>query len=131
MKKKHYQLVAIVLGFFIVAVFWGVTPDRLKIDGVSGEIWDLVYATDTKYADGYSDKRFDEVKIGMTEQEVLDALGEPLTQWNPYQNTRFHDKANFIGFQYSMSPTDTHYRLRQVYFNEGVVAEKIGYFYVD
>ncbi|NEN25697.1 outer membrane protein assembly factor BamE [Cryomorpha ignava] len=131
MKRRHYQIIAMVLLFLIGGLFWGATADRLRIDGISGEIWDFIYSTDTKYADGYSDKRFNEIKIGMTEQEVLDVLGEPLTEWNPYQNTRFKDKANFIGFQYSVSPSDTHYRLRQVYFNKGVVAEKIGYFYVD
>ena len=131
MKKRPYQIVAIVFFLLMVGLLWGATPARVKIDGVSGEIWDFVYNTDTRYAYGYSNKRFNEIKIGMTEKEVLDILGEPLTKWSPYQNTRFYSKAKFVGFQYSMSPTDTHYRLRQVNFNEGLVEEKIRYFYVD
>jgi hypothetical protein len=38
----------------LLGVFWGATSERLKIDGVSGEIWNLVLRTDTKYAEGYS-----------------------------------------------------------------------------
>jgi len=67
----------------------------------------------------------------MTEKEVLDILSEPLTRWSPYRSTNFQERAHFVGFQHSESPSNTHYRLRQVYFDKGVVAERIGYFYVD
>ena len=67
----------------------------------------------------------------MTEKEVLEILGEPLTRWTPYRHANFPDKAHYVGLQYSESPSSTHYRLRQVYLDNGVVAEVIGYFYVD
>src|SRR5690606_36245314 len=127
MKAHPYKIATIAL--LLLLGFLAATTDRLKIDGLSGEIWNLIFATDTKYADGYSDNGFNQIKIGMTEREVLDILGEPLTKWSPYQFTRFQDRAHFVCFQYSESPSGTHYRLRQVYLDNGTVAEKIGYFY--
>lgn len=67
----------------------------------------------------------------MTEKQVLDILGEPVTRWRPYQYTNFQDKKHFVGLQYSESPTSTHYNLRQVYLDSGKVAEIISYFYID
>jgi hypothetical protein len=86
---------------------------------------------DTKYSVGYTDEKFASIKIGMTEKQVLDILGEPLTRWRPYQHTNFKDKRHFVGLQYSESPSGTHYQLRQVYLDSGIVAEKIQYFYID
>jgi hypothetical protein len=87
--------------------------------------------SDTKYSPGYTDEKFSSVKIGMTEKQVINLLGEPLTRWRPYQYTNFHDKKHFVGLEYSISPSGTHYCLRQIYLDSGVVAEKIGYFYID
>jgi len=88
---------------------------------------------DTEYAEDYSHAGFAQIEIGMSGQEVLDILGQPLTRWQPYgrKKTRFKDKAHFVGLQYSHSPTSTHYMLRQIYLDRGVVAEKIGYYYGD
>lgn len=130
MNVRHYKIATISI-LLLLGLLWGATSDRLKIDGLSGEIWDLIFTTDTKYANGYSDNRFNQIKIGMTEEEVLGILGAPLTRWSPYHYTRFQNKANFVGFQYSECPSDTHYRLRQIYFDNGIVAERIGYFYID
>jgi hypothetical protein len=37
--------------------------------------------TSTKYAPGYSEKQFEKLQIGVTEQEVRQALGAPLWQY--------------------------------------------------
>ncbi len=100
------------------------TSPNLRIEGYSGMIWEcLVPSEDTEYAPGYSHKRFLWIKEGMTEKEVISILGEPLVRWQP--------KEGYVGFQYTNSPSSTHYRLRQVYLSEGIVKEVIGYFYLD
>ena len=126
-RKVYIVLITVVL----LGLMWNLRPERTKIDGLSGEIWNLIFTTDTKYANGYTDKGFYSIEVGMTEKGVLEILGEPLTRWSPYQHTKFQDKAHYLGLQYSESPSSTHYRLRQVYLDVGIVAEVIGYFYVD
>lgn len=63
----------------------------------------------------------------MTEDEVVAILGEPLYRWIPYggrsTSKRFPEKAHFIGLGYSRSSSSTHYRLRQINLDHGVVAE--------
>jgi hypothetical protein len=104
----------------------------IKLDGLSGEILGLIFKTDTKYSDLYSDKKFNKIKIGMSEHDVLEIIGTPITKWKPYlNNENYIDKSNYEGFVYSESPSSTHYRLRQINFNNGKVAEIISYFYVD
>jgi hypothetical protein len=129
MNKRKVYIITIFL--IVLGLLWILRPEKTKIDGLSGEIWNLMFATDTKYAKGYSDKAFNKIEIGMTEEEVLNLIGEPLTRWTPFSHTNSPNKAHYIGLQYSESPSSTNYRLRQVYINNGVVAEVIGYFYVD
>lgn len=115
----------------VALALWNEVPDRIKIDGVGGEVASLFVRMDTEYADGYSHSGFNRISIGMTEREVLSILGEPLQRWQPYKRTRFKEKANYVGLEYSRSPTSKNFRLREVYMDRGVVAEKIGYFYLD
>lgn len=91
----------------------------------------LILQPDTNYSSGYTDEKFESISIGMTEKQVLDILGEPLTRWRPYRNTKFQDKEHFVGLQYSESPGSRHYNLRQIYLYNGKVAEIKSYFYID
>lgn len=91
----------------------------------------LILQPDTKYSSGYTDEKFESISIGMTEEQVMDILGEPLTRWRPYRNTKFQDKEHFVGLQYSESPGSGHYNLRQIYLDNGKVAEIKSYFYID
>ncbi len=102
-----------------------------SLDKSPGSVLELILHPDTKYSSGYSDKKFTSIQIGMTEQQVLEILGEPLTRWLPYQSTKFQDKKHLVGLQYSTSPSSTHYKLRQIFLNNGKVAEIISYFYID
>ncbi len=97
--------------------------DRIQIDGFSGEIWSVLRTPDTKYAPTYSHAGFNAVTIGMPQTEVLKQLGSPLLKWYP--------EDGIVAFQYSTSPTDSHYRLRQIYFKDHFVIKKTGYFWVD
>ena len=87
--------------------------------------------TDTKYSLGYSHSKFGQIKIGMTEKQVIEIIGEPLIRWQPYLYTSFSEKSHFAGLQYSESPSSTNYRLRQVYLDKGKVAKIISYYYLD
>lgn len=120
-----------ILCIILLAIIWAKTNERVKIDGIAGELGELILTEDTRYANGYSHIAFNQIQIGMAKQEVLEILGEPLIYWNPYRSTKYTNKSHYIGFQYSESPTSSHYRLRQIYFDNEVVAEIIGYFYVD
>lgn len=91
----------------------------------------LILQPDTKYSAGYTEEKFESISIGMSEKQVLDILGEPLTRWRPYRYTKFQDKEHFVGLQYSESPGSGHYNLRQINLDNGKVAEIISYFYID
>jgi hypothetical protein len=118
-----FTLIVTLVGYFI-------RKDIIKLDGISGEIWGLLTESNTKYSPDYSHHKFGQIKIGMTEKQVIEIIGEPIIRWQPYQYTNFREKIHYIGLQYSESPTGTNYRLRQVYLNNGKVAEIISYYYL-
>ena len=115
----------------VILVVSSIRLDICKLDGISGEIWGLITVSDTKYSRGYSHIKFGQIKIGMTEKQVIEIIGEPLVRWQPYLNTNYKEKRHFVGLQYSESPSSTNYRLRQVYLDKGRVAEIISYYYLD
>lgn len=121
------------MGMPVALAFVKQVPERITIDGFSAELAEIFVADDTRYADGYSHRDFRGIEVGMTEQEVLRILGEPLARWKPYgyRRTRFPEKAHYVGLTYSDSPTSKSYRLRQVLLDRGTVAEIRGYFYFD
>jgi hypothetical protein len=105
----------------------------LRIDGFVG-LFGLLLPTDTQYAEGYSHNAFIQIEHGMSENEVLELLGEPLARWTPYSyknKTRWPEKAHFIGLVYSRSPSSSSHRLRDVILDDGIVTEIRGYFYAD
>lgn len=96
----------------------------LKLDGYSGLLLNILLLTDdTKYSENYTGRKFLKVKKGMTKQEVINILGDPLAEWESEENIE--------RLEYSESPKDTHYRIRQVYLKNNIVTERISYFYVD
>ncbi len=123
------------LPVLVIACYAAFAAPRIRIDGFLGEPFELLGQTDTQYAEDYSHLAFKRIEVGMTEQQVLAILGEPLYRWMPYggrsTRKRFPEKAHFVGLAYSRSPTSKHYRLRQINLDNGVVAEVRGYFYVD
>jgi len=111
--------------------YYSYRKDVIAIDGIAGELLRVIAPPDTRYARHYTHSNFAKTRRGMTEQEVLKLLGEPLLRWQPYKYTMYRRKAHYIGLQYSESPASTHYRLRQVYLDRGKVAEVIAYYYLD
>ncbi|RTQ46311.1 hypothetical protein EJV47_22565 [Hymenobacter gummosus] len=124
--KKLALLVASIASVYLVAKY-----DVIRLDGISGEIWNLFLGENTQYAPDYSHSDFAKISIGMSQQQVEQIHGKPLVVWKPYEYTKYDSKKHFVGYEYSQSPTSTHYRLRQVYFDGNKVAEVISYFYVD
>ena len=111
----------------LIATRWNI----VKLDGIGGEVCGLFLHTDTKYSKNYSHRKFDKIKIGMTQNEVISILGEPLVRWNPYIRDNSSVKKLHCAFEYSISPSDTHYRLRSVRFFNGKVKEVQNCFYWD
>ncbi|GAA4969358.1 hypothetical protein [Algibacter aquimarinus] len=124
--KNKYKFILVLIVFGIICFFQGETIDRIKIDGISGEFLDVLFVTDTKYANNYSHANFNKIKIGMSDTQVKEILGEPLIYWKPKK-----DVAHLQVLVYSESPKDTHYRIRQIYLDNSIVKKVKGYFYVD
>jgi len=129
MKRKW---IVIIFLLNVIIIYLTCHFNRVCLDGIEGELLGVMRGADTKYSPEYSHKKFNSIRIGMTEDEVGDILGVPIIKWLPYRNNKyFPEKNDYVGFQYSESPSSTHYRLRQIYFSEGRVAEIKSYFYVD
>ena len=104
-------------------VFKFISPN-LRIEGYEGVFCELLFpGEDTRYANGYSHIKFLKIRVGMTEKEVIDILGQPLSRWQPDDNCN--------ALQYSESSTSTHYRMRKVILAKGKVEDIEGYYYVD
>lgn len=133
MKQQHFLTgIPLIIVAFFTTILLVANFDRILIDGIHGELAGLLFKTDTKYAENYSHSKFKKIKTGMNEAEVSAIIGEPICKWHTFflKNGECVT-TDTISFQYSESPGDTHYRLRQIYFFEGKVAEKDGYFYID
>jgi hypothetical protein len=130
--KRFSITVTIILFFllFTLPLFLMVFFENFSVKSPH-KVVTLILQPDTNYSSGYTDEKFESISIGMTEKQVLDILGEPLTRWRPYRNTKFQDKEHFVGLQYSESPGSGHYNLRQIYLDNGKVAEIKSYFYID
>ena len=95
----------------------------LKLDGYSGLIWGMFLTTDTRYSESYTNRKFLEIEKGMTKSQVYAILGKPIDVWIPEEGLE--------ALAYSISPSDTNYRIRYVYFSDSKVKETVSYFYVD
>ena len=122
MKKIKNFVLSILLTVIFLFALKQLNP-VLKLDGYSGLLLNTLLVEETKFSENYSHKKFLKIKEGMTKEEVLKIIGNPIVEWNP-QN-------DIDALQYSESPSSTHYRLRQVYLKDNKVAERISYFYID
>ena len=96
------------------------------LDGIDGWFFSklAVGGEHTRYASGYTDSAFRSVRVGMSKDEVLGLLGVPLNTW-------FLDPERLEVWAYTLSPSDSSYRIRVVHFREGLVVHKVSEFYVD
>ena len=130
--KTRVRNISISVLIALSGIFWILNFNRINIDGISGELSSLILGEDTRYSKEFSDFKFDLIRSGMTKDEVICLLGEPLNYFKPYDFPGADPgKMHYLALQYSDSPSSTHYRLRQIVINGNVVIDKIGYFYVD
>ena len=128
MKKLDLLLLILILSIGS-GVFWQLT--QRNINFIYEALWDLVLTSDTNYTEEYSVNKFNQINIGMSENKVLELIGKPLAQFQPFKHSKNIEKSHFISLQYSQSISDTHYKVRQVYLNNGKVEKVVAYFYVD
>ena len=100
-----------------VVYYYGVRGYNVD-DSIYSVVWG--WATDTAWAEGYSEKKFAKVRLGMTRDQVQSIMGKPI--WEP--NNEY--------WSYTRSPSGTHYHQRGFVFSEsGHVEEIVKGFYFD
>ena len=109
-------LATLAIGFHIYA-----------LDGIHGNIFDLIAKTDTEYSKDYSDSAFRKVKIGQSKEKVMELIGEPLSS----SAVKRKKKSDKEVLWYSRSPSGGSYRLRIVELIEDKVVNVKNYFYID
>ncbi len=92
--------VAISLVVLITAAFT-VWFQKWSLDGLAGVVLTALLREDTAYAEGYTDRSFRAIRVGMAEQQVQTALGSPLG----------------VSWSYGTAPS----RCRSVHFRNGRV----------
>jgi len=131
MKNRTTWILASAMAVLAALFFGYEVPDRIRIDGLTTE----GVLMNTQYADDYSHAGFRRIKVGMSEQEVLDILGEPLSRLGPYAygNERFPENGHYVSLIYSSPPNlrNTNYRARVVLMDNGAVIEVYGRFSAD
>lgn len=86
---------------------------------------DLWNSGRTEYSAGYSERKFLQVRIGMTEEKVRALLGAPLNEFD------IPNEPGIRGLRFSRSPNDGSYNVRVVHLKEGVVVKILHRYYVD
>ena len=93
------------------------------LDGIQGEIASWTLGEHTEYSAGYSDEGFRRIEPGMSSEEVIRLIGEPLSR-GQLQDGR-------EAWRYAWSPTDSSYRVRAMVMEAGKVVSVSHEFYVD
>jgi hypothetical protein len=95
----------------------------LSIDGLS-TLFGYYFKEDTVYSEHYTDNGWRKIRIGSTESEVKTTIGKPLREWTPKSSSMRY-------MAYSNSPGGTHYRVRLLGIEGGVVRYMGSGFYID
>ena len=92
-------------------------------DGWPDPLAAIVFGDDTEFAPGYTTLGFLRIRQGMSSDEVVRCIGEPLR--------RYPDNAGGERWFWTRSPHDSSYRIRAVLFRDGRVVTRESEFYVD
>jgi hypothetical protein len=90
----------------------------------------LTIFNDTVYADGYSEKKYEKIQLGITTQEVFRLIGRPLYELDLTQEGGTNGPDHACYWTKSKSG-DGDYFFRSVFFQDGKVSKKLSYYYVD
>lgn len=96
----------------------------LAFDGWPGALLPIVIEDGTAFALGYSAIEFLSIRTGMTAEDVVHRLGQPLVRWPA-------DSDGEAVWAWSRSPHGSSYRVRSVVFRAGRVATTYSEFYID
>jgi outer membrane protein assembly factor BamE (lipoprotein component of BamABCDE complex) len=96
-----------------------------SLDGLHGLLLQAVARDGSEWSATYSATGFWRVKRGMTADEVVALVGEPIER---YEVPR---RPGFTGWRWTRNPDDTHYKVRVVLFDESKVVERISGFHLD
>jgi hypothetical protein len=111
------------------ALLLGATATALlhlgSLDGWPDLTYPYLLGDDTEFAPGYSAVGFWRVRAGMTPDEVVSLVGEPLERY-PIQG-----HPNEEGWRWTRSPHSADYRVRVVRFRDRRVSERFSEYYVD
>jgi len=82
--------------------------------------------TNTRYAPGYSERKFKAIKLGASQKEVRSALGNPIVEFTNRDGCvtmiySFRDKRSFA----------LHYRNRAIFLSNNVVTVKTSFINFD
>ena len=98
-----------------------------RLEGIDGVVYQLL-ATDryeTIFAPGFSDGAFRRIVVGLTKQQVYEALGRPLVVYPIYGAGKEREQ-----WWYSKPKSGRSFHLRTVDFREGRVVGKHAEFYL-
>lgn len=111
-----------------VIILCGIGVHIYWLDGVSGYLCEIVFG-DTVYSAEYSESKFRTLKTGMTEDQVLALLGEPLFKNSYYPDVWFYSYGKPVGDKIWV--TNSNYTQRIVEFKDGVLVRIEHDFYFD
>ena len=96
----------------------------VKLDGFSGVFIPILLATDdSEYSKNYSHSKFLQIKNGMNMSQVYEILGKPIRE------DKYGD--DYYCLWYSWSPNSTHYRRRNIIFENNIVTLINSEYYID
>ncbi len=85
---KKYIFIILILLFLLRVINVIINDDRIKLDGFFAEIESSFFFDDTKYSGEYTHGKYLKIKLGMTENEVLEILGKPLATFKPHEHSK-------------------------------------------
>ena len=91
-------------------------------DGIRGLVLPVFFPDTTVYAPNFQEDAFRKLGLGVDKQEVIRSLGPPLERDTCEGLERW---------RYSQSASDSHYRVRELVFENESLAEKTAFFLVD
>jgi hypothetical protein len=124
------------IGVVLVIVF---ATQFYLLDGLDGWLWRRVTPDTTLYATNYTDKAYRRIQRGMTQEEVLSVLGQPLKvstedhgKWRREETGAWmRASATHMLYHWSVSSNDGSYSVRAIEFKDGRVWSKRHEFYMD
>ena len=108
--------------FLTVIIVVTAVINKTNLDGTRGIFLKIFFQDTTVFTSGYSDKKFRQLKNGMTLSDAVELLGKPVAVDYFDSIRRLH---------YSSSSLDSHYSVRQLYFKNKHLVKIKHYYLID